>query len=160
MAVLVPNAAAESEAGNVRVEFHSVPVPHGELLLEVAAIGLSRSGIPSPYLVRVQEIQPPRELAAPEFVERTDKVAIDIVRVILVFHERTIGEEITNPNLPELPGEDLQVVDQVQPPLCIPRGGLPCWRRPECEDRTPQLIERSLIVAGRQKSVGVEGRNG
>jgi hypothetical protein len=77
--------------------------------------------------------------------------------VILVFCKRAIGEDVPNACLPELPCQDLQVLNQLQPPRHIPgRLFLGC-AGPEYEYGIPKFVERHFEIARRQETVRLEG---
>jgi hypothetical protein len=55
-------------------------------------------------------------------IQPADEVAINVVRVIFVFRERAVCENIAYSDVPELLHENLEIVDQVGPPGRVPRG--------------------------------------
>jgi hypothetical protein len=68
MSIGIANAA--QEPGDVRVEFHPVPVPHGKLLLRISPMGLPASRIPRPNLMRIEQVQLAYEFAARQRLQR------------------------------------------------------------------------------------------
>lgn len=104
----------------MRIEFHSVTVPHRKLLLGIPAVRLPRRRIPCPELIGVEQVELPCQIAGLQHAEGSNEVSIDIVGMILIFRERTVSEDVPDAYLPELLCENLQVVDQAQAPRRIP----------------------------------------
>lgn len=70
------------------------------------------------------------------------------------FDERAVDEDVTDPALPELPHEDLEVVDETHAP-----GGIPVrqrFARSDHEQRRAELRQREL--PGREQPVDGEWR--
>ena len=56
------------------------------------------------------------QFSGSQLIQRADEVPIDVVGVILVFGERAIGENFADSDRPELPGESLEIIEQLRSP--------------------------------------------
>jgi hypothetical protein len=144
------------ELSEVWIELDAVLVPHRELLLRKTTVRAALRRIPGPDLVRVEEVQLPLQLSAGELTQVADEVPVDIVGVFFVFGERAVGEDLADADLPELPHEDSQIVDEPTPPSDIPVGVGRAWTHDK--HRSAKLVEGQLIVGRRQETVGRERR--
>ena len=100
-------------------------MPHRELLLRVTSVWLARRRIPRPNLVWVEPVELAGKVAACEVPQVAHEVPVDVVRMILVLYERAVGENLADTDLPKLPGEDLQVVNQSLTLPAVPSRELP-----------------------------------
>lgn len=138
----------------MRVELDPIGVPHGQLLLRVAAVRPSRRRVPRPHLVLVEEVEVALQIAGREVAQLADEVAVDVVRMHFVFDERPVDEDVGHADANELIDEDGEVVDELAAPRRVPaRQGR---RRTDDEHRRLQLAEGELVVAGRKKAFVVE----
>ena len=96
--------------------------------------------------MRIEFVKPLLKVASCEIHEFAFEVTVDIIRLGLVLDERTVDEDVFNANLPQLIDENSKVPDELLPGL----GGPRLAGRAHDEVRAFQLIERQLIVAGRQ----------
>lgn len=155
VAVLVPQSG---RLPDVRVELDPVLVPHGQLPLPVATVRAAGAGVPGPDLVRVEQVQLPFEPATVEGGRVADAVAVNIVRVVLVFGERSVDEDLRHADGLKLLDDDRELFDEVRPPLDVPV-------RVRCsgtldEERRTQLSQDELVVTGGQQAVFVERGQG
>jgi hypothetical protein len=86
-------------------------MPHRQLFLRITTVWPPRRRVPSPDFEWVDAVELPRPFSSPDCVERTLEIPIDVVRMILVFRERAVRKNFVDTDLPELPGENLEVVD-------------------------------------------------
>ena len=119
MSIGIANAAQES--GDVRVEFHPVPVPHGKLLLRVSPMSLPGSRVPSPNLMRIEQVQLACEFPTRQRLQRANEIAVNVIRMVLLLDEGAVGKDLGHTHGPELLGHDLEIVDEELPPRGIPR---------------------------------------
>lgn len=78
---------ARDQAGKRRVELHPVLVPHGELLLRVAAVRPTLGRIPGPGAMGIQLVEPILQRTGNELASVALEVAVDVVRMVLVLEE-------------------------------------------------------------------------
>lgn len=64
----------------------------------------------------VEQVELTLELARGQPAQLADEVAVDVVRVILVLHERTIDEDLGDADGGELTRQDPEVVDELGTP--------------------------------------------
>ena len=120
MAKLVADAAAEAKSGYVRIQFDPIAMPHGKLAFGIAAVRSARGRVPSPHLVRIEAIELLRQIPGCELHQVANKVSVDVVGMIFILHERAVGEDFADANLPKLAGENLQSADKLLAPSGIP----------------------------------------
>lgn len=113
-------ADAREKPREVWIELHVVLAPHRKLRLRRVRIRAAAPGIPRPDMMRINRVQVPLELLARELAQIAREISVDIVRVVLLFDERTVDKNTIGANLPELPDHDVQVVDQLTSPGRIP----------------------------------------
>ncbi|HEY3738692.1 MAG TPA: hypothetical protein VGL53_02550 [Bryobacteraceae bacterium] len=94
------------------IQFNSVLMPHRQLLLRVSAESFPGGRVPCPHFEGVEEIELPCERAAAKHRWVTNEISVNVVRVSFILSERAIGKDVSNANLPELYGEDLEVFDK------------------------------------------------
>ena len=82
----------------------------------IAAVRLSRCGVPGPYLRWVKEVKVVFQFAGAEFLEIAPEVSINVVRVVLILRGRTIPKDFADAILPELVRKSPKVVDQLFSP--------------------------------------------
>ena len=153
MPIPVANPAPETEPRYVRVQLHSVPMPHGKLSFRIAPIWLARRRVPRPNLKRIEQIQPARQLATLQFIETAHKISVDVVRMIFVLDKRSVGKYLTNSHMPKLPREDFEILHQALAPRNVPGRILLAIVWPAHEQGFRQLLERNFIVAWQQKAL-------
>src|SRR5271155_2189008 len=118
--MLVLDAAAYPESGNMWVEFYTIAVPHRKLFLGIAPIRFARERIPRPDLERIEQVQLLRQSSRCQVSQTANKISVDIVGMIFIFHKRSICIDIANANGPKLPHEYFEVVDESLSPVNIP----------------------------------------
>jgi hypothetical protein len=79
--------------------------------------------------------------------------------MVLIFHKRSVREDIANAYRPELSCEHLEVVYESLSPGGIPGPGINRHSRAHCQDRSPKLFEGDFVVAWRQKTIRLKRRN-
>ena len=87
MAMLVTNPATNTQSWHMRIQFHTVAMPHGQLFLWISEVWRSRSWVPSPYLERVQQIKLPGQFTGSQQIEVSHKVTVYVIRVIFVLNK-------------------------------------------------------------------------
>ncbi len=85
------------------------------------------------------------------------EVSIDVVGMILVFREGPVDEQLLDADLPELPDQNLETIDQHRAPARIPVRVSVAW--PLHQGRGPQFLEAGLPIACRQHAVLRERRD-
>jgi hypothetical protein len=84
------------------------------------------------------------------------EIAINVVRVLLILDEGAVDEDLSDPNLPQLPNEDLDVTQKLVTPATVPVRV--AAHRALHEERFAHLAEREFVVARGQAPVHVEVR--
>ena len=121
VSILVKNATADSQTWYVRIQFYAVLVPHRKLLFGYPRYGLREAGS------QVHTFDGSRR-----FSLRCNSPLMSCLRLhskypsrsfgcSLSSAKRTIGKNLADTNLPELPRKNLQVVDQSLSPWRVPR---------------------------------------
>ncbi len=70
--------------------------------------------------MRVEQIQIALQLATRQVLQFALKVAVDVVGVIFVLHERAVDEDLRYADTPELIYKDREVFDKLASPTYIP----------------------------------------
>ncbi len=109
-----------TELSDVRKQLDAILMPHRQLLLASFPISLSRGGIPSPNLVRIEPVQFLFQPTTREVFQITLEVPINVIRMVFVFDKRAIHEDLTDPDLPQLADQDRKVANESSPPIDIP----------------------------------------
>src|SRR5260221_9237076 len=95
-------------------------MPHRQLLLGIITEWPPAGGIPSPNLVRIQQVQFSLQLAARELQQVAFKIPINVIGMFFVFYKRAIGKDLSDPDLPKLMHKHAEICDQVASPGSIP----------------------------------------
>jgi hypothetical protein len=74
-------------------------MPHRKLLLGIATKGLPGTWIPRPNFIGVEEIQPSCQFSARKVGQGTDEISVDVIGMILLFHEGTVGKYVADADL-------------------------------------------------------------
>ena len=91
------------------------------------------------------------EFAACESVQGHFEVTVDVIWMVLVLDEGSVGIHPVDPDVPELLGEQLQAVDETKAPPSVPVARAHIVTGDQ--ERSSQLIEGELVVASVQKAI-------
>jgi hypothetical protein len=69
--------------------------------------------VPRPHFVRIYQVQIPLQVPAGKFENVDEKIAVNVVRVILVLHERPRCKHIGGAGTPQLIRENFKIVDEM-----------------------------------------------
>ena len=132
-------------------------MPHGKLLLGIPAKGLSGPRIPGPNFIGIEQIQFSSEFPARQIGQAADEVSVDVIGMIFLFHKGTVGEDLSDSDLLQLPGHHFEITDEGLTPGGVPR--TVSVARSHDQRRVAKLLEREFVIAWRQQAQRIEGRN-
>src|ERR1700676_735587 len=78
--------------------------------------------------------------------------------MVLVLGERSVREDVSDTDLPQLPREDFEVFNEHFTPGRIPRR-ISAWPRSPDKHRLPEIREGNLVIAGRKEAILIEEGN-
>jgi hypothetical protein len=117
-------------------------------------VAVARASPTSIDFVGINSIEVAGEASRREIHEVALEIAVDIARMVLLFHKRPVDEDAINANLPKLADHRDQVVDEVAAPGVVP----PAWRESRSCNQVgrTEICEGERIVRRREKAAGRE----
>jgi len=106
--------------------------------------------------MRIQKVQPALKLPASKCFQFAHEIAVNVVRMILVFNKRSVRKDLSHSNLPKLFNQSRKIFHKLSPPSRVPRSGTNS--RSRNKRGGPELVERDRVVTCGKQAVVSESR--